>query len=95
MTKRCFGGVSLAKGFWPQQSSPSGPPTAGGQAQMRFWQARLVEGGESSFWTANLDFENVQALGQKPICIAYSSLLIALNAGKGVASVNVSGANSI
>jgi DeoR/GlpR family transcriptional regulator of sugar metabolism len=93
VTKRCFGGVSLAKGLLAQQSitiRAANMPAA--KHRMAVLASRLVEDGESVLLDGGTTiFELSKLLGQKPICIATSSLLIALNAGKGVASVHVSG----
>lgn len=93
IVKRCFGGVSLAKGLLADQSMTvraANMPAA--KRRMAALGSTLVQDGESVLLDSGTTIlELSKLLAQKPICIATSSLMIALNAGKGVASVHVSG----
>lgn len=93
VVKRCFGGVSLAKGLLVEQSIPvraANMPAA--KRRMAAMASQLVQDGDSVLLDSGTTIlELAKLLASKRITIATSSLLIAMKACRGAASIHVSG----
>lgn len=93
LVKRCFGGVSLASDQLMAQTIPvraANMPAA--KRRMAALANDLIEDGESVLLDSGTTIlELAKLLAQKDVCIATSSLMIAMNAGGGKAVVHLSG----